>query len=74
MITKNIDWVVRKALSKDDFLRIGVTWACLKNLGHLPCSSEALIIEVMGMLRMSRYSGQEMWAKGQENMIYSESS
>ena len=48
MITKVIDWEVRKELSKDDFLRIGVTWACLKNLGHLLCSSEALIIEVMG--------------------------
>ena len=24
-----------------DFLRIGVTWACLKNSGHFPCSSEA---------------------------------
>ena len=37
------------------FLRIGVTWACLKKLGHLPCSREALIIEVMGVIRMSRY-------------------
>ena len=43
MITKIIDWEVRKELSKDDFLRIGVTWDCLKNLGHLLCSSEALI-------------------------------
>ena len=42
MITKIIDWEVRKELSKDDFLRIGVTWDCLKNL---LCSSEALIIE-----------------------------
>ena len=51
LITKNIDWEVRKELSKDDILRTGVTWACLKNLGHLPCSSEALIIEVMRMSR-----------------------
>ena len=35
-------------MSKDDFLRNGVTWACLKKLGHLPCSREALIIEAMG--------------------------
>ena len=33
-------------------MRIGVTWACFKNLGHLPCLSEALIIEVMEMMRM----------------------
>ena len=29
-----------------------------KKLGHLPCSREALIIEVMGMMRMSRKVGQ----------------
>ena len=28
----------------------------LKKIGHLPCSREALIIEVMGVMRISRYS------------------
>ena len=60
------------SLSKDDFLRIGVTWACLKKLGHVPCAREALINEVMGVKRISRNPGiqeQEKWAKGQGNMI-----
>ena len=39
---------MKTSLSKDDFLRIGVTWACLKKLGHVPCAREVLIIEVMG--------------------------
>ena len=34
-------------------MRMGVTWVCLKKLGHFPCSREALIMEVM---RISRYS------------------
>ena len=38
------------------FLRIGVTWACLKKLGHVPCAREALITEVMGVIRISRNS------------------
>ena len=33
---------------------MGVTWACLKKFGHFPCSSEALIIEVMGVIRISK--------------------
>ena len=33
-----------------------VTWVCLKKFGHLPCSREVLIIEVMGMMRLSRLS------------------
>ena len=35
---------------------MGVTWACLEKLGHFPCLREALIIEVMGVMRISRYS------------------
>ena len=42
------------SFSKDDFLRMGVTWACLKKFGHFPCSREVLIIEVMGVMRISR--------------------
>ena len=33
-----------------------VTWASWKKLGHFPCSREALIIAVMGVMRISRYS------------------
>ena len=38
------------------FFRIGVTWACLKKTGQLPYSSEVLIIKVMGVMRMCRWS------------------
>ena len=44
------------SLSKDDLLRMGVTWVCLMQLGHFICSREALIIEVMSVMRISRYS------------------
>ena len=36
----------------------------LKMLGHLPCSREALIIEVMGVMRMSRYSRTRKMGQG----------
>ena len=45
---------LKTSMSKDAFLRIGVTWACLKKLGHFPCLREALIIEVMGVMRIWR--------------------
>ena len=36
----------------------------LKKLGHLPCSREALIIEVMGVMRMSRCSRRRKVGQG----------
>ena len=33
-----------------------MTWACLKKLRYFPCLSEALINEMMGVVRMSRQS------------------
>ena len=55
-VTDPLAIFLKTSLSKDDFLRIGVTWACLKKLGHVPCAREALIIEVMGVIRISRNS------------------
>ena len=42
----------------------------LKKLGHLPCSREALIIEVMGVMRMSRYSRTRKVGQGSREHDY----
>ena len=66
---------MKTSLSKDDFLRIGVTWACLKKLGHVPCAREVLIIEVMGVIRISRNSRTRKVGQGsREHDLVGESS
>ena len=47
---------MKTSLSKDDFFEDWDYMALLKKLGHLPCSREALIIEVVGVMRISKYS------------------
>ena len=46
---------------------------CFKNLGHLLCSNKALIIEVMGVMRMSRkYRTRKMGQTSREHDILCE--
>ena len=46
----------------------------LKKVGHLPCSREALIFEVMGVMRISRYSRTRKVGQGSREHDFVEES